>query len=164
MDAKEFWSLIDTSRRGCEDDPDEQAWALEDALRERSPEDLVAFERIYAEQHRRAMRWEVWGAGYVINGGMGDDAFESFCHWLISRGSTVFERALADPDSLADVPQAVEDEICAERFGAAVYRAYRDAHGEELPRSPQPGDFTGDDWEEDDLPDRFPRLWAKAAW
>jgi hypothetical protein len=164
MDAKEFWALIDASRHGCEDDPDEQAWALEDALRERSREDLVAFERLYAEHLRRAERWELWGAGYVINGGMGDDSFHAFRHWLISRGRDVFERAVRNPDSLADVPEAVEDEICAERFGEAVYRAYRHAHGDELPRSPQAGDVEGDDWDEDDLPERFPRLWARAAW
>jgi hypothetical protein len=164
VDIEEFWALIDQSRRGREDDPDDQAFALTDFLRECSREDLIAFERLYAEQIRRAERWDLWGAGYLINGGMGDDSFHDFRHWLISRGRIVFERAVADPDSLADVPEAVEDEICAERFGSAVYHVYRDTYGEELPRTSLRGDYEGDDWEEDDLPERFPRLAAKAGW
>lgn len=152
MTIDRFWKLIDQSRRGSGDDPDEQAWALQELLDGLSHQDLAAFEQHYAEQLRRAERWDLWGAGYVINGGMGDDCFTSFRHWLISRGQKVFERALADPDSLADVPEAVEDGIAAERFGEVVKAATA------------PGDLEGEDWGEDDLPDRFPRLWAKAAW
>jgi hypothetical protein len=36
----------------------------------------------------------------LINGGMSDDGFTDFRYWLISRGRDVYERALADPDSL----------------------------------------------------------------
>ena len=46
--------------------------------------------------------WSLWGAAYVINGGCSDDPFVDFRASLISRGRQVFERALSDPDSLAD--------------------------------------------------------------
>jgi hypothetical protein len=152
MEIDDFWALIDESRRGCADDPDEQAWSLAELLEARPPEEVAAFRRLYDQQLARAARWDLWGAGYVINGGMGDDSFGCFCHWLISRGRRVFERALADPDSLADVPEAVEDCIAAERLGEIAGAAAA------------PRDLDGEDWQEDDLPERFPRLWAKAAW
>jgi hypothetical protein len=46
---------------------------------------------------------QLWAAAFVINGGCSDDGFEYFRGWLITRGREVFERALADPDSLADL-------------------------------------------------------------
>jgi hypothetical protein len=38
-----------------------------------------------------------------MNGGCSDDGFDYFRGWLISQGRTVFEAALENPDSLADV-------------------------------------------------------------
>jgi hypothetical protein len=46
----------------------------------------------------------LWAAAYLINGGCSDDGFESFRCWLIVQGRTVFERSVADPDTLADLP------------------------------------------------------------
>lgn len=51
------------------------------------------------------MTWNLWGAAYVINGGCSDDCFEYFRGWLVLQGRETFERALANPDSLAVHPQ-----------------------------------------------------------
>ena len=51
----------------------------------------------------RSYTWELWGAAHVIQGWASDDTFEYFRCWLISKGRRVFERVLADPDSLADI-------------------------------------------------------------
>jgi hypothetical protein len=155
MDEEEFWALIKQS------DGDETR--LEDLLRTRTAEDLQAFDRIYREQLVRAYRWDLWGAGYVINGGMSDDGFEYFCDWLIGRGRAVFEHALADPDALADVPAAEEGEVEAEELRYAVQKAYEDAFGEELPDSGVrfPEEPAGEEWDEDDLDRLFPRLTAR---
>jgi hypothetical protein len=168
MDLNEFWSLIDRSRSGHEEDTGAQEDALGELLRGRPRDELEAFERIYREQLARAYRWDVWGAGYVLNGGMSDDSFDYFCDWLISRGREVFEQVLADPESLADVPGAVEDEIEAEGLRYAVYEAYETTHGEELPVSGAGPDHAagpaGDEWDEDDVDALFPRLVAKRGW
>ena len=38
----------------------------------------------------------------MINGGCGDDGFMDFRDYLVSRGRKVFDRTLADPESLLD--------------------------------------------------------------
>jgi hypothetical protein len=50
----------------------------------------------------RAYSHKLWGAAYAIHGGCSDDTFNDFRSSLISRGRACFERAIADPDSLAD--------------------------------------------------------------
>ena len=42
-------------------------------------------------------------AASLILGGCSDDGFEYFRGWLIAQGREVFERSVADPDSLADL-------------------------------------------------------------
>jgi hypothetical protein len=160
MDENEFWALIDRSR---EDDPDAQADALERLLSGRSREELEAFDRLYREQLARAYRWDLWAAGYVIAGGMGDDSFDYFCDWLVGQGEDVFDAALADPDSLADVPGIEEDEIEAEELRYAVQKAYESTHGEELPVAgpSRPAEPAGEEWDEDDVDAVVPRLTAK---
>src|SRR5262245_12955539 len=126
MDELEFWSLIDRSRAIASGDVDKQEAELERLLIGRSVEDLVAFDRILYELHRVAHgRDDLWDAGYLIDGGMSDDSFSDFCDWLITRGRQVYELALADPDNLADVPDARPGNVRAEGFGrGAVYSAF----------------------------------------
>jgi hypothetical protein len=156
MDENEFWALIDRSR----DEDAEQEKALEELLTGRPRDELEAFDRIYREQLARAYRWDLWGAGYVIAGGMSDDSFDYFCDWLIGRGREVFERALDDPESLADV---AEDDVEAEGLRYAVQEAYEATHDDELPISgpERPDEPAGEEWDEDEVYERYPRLAAK---
>jgi uncharacterized protein DUF4240 len=79
-------------------------------------------------------------------GAMDEEDFDYFMDWLISRGQDVFERALEDPQSLAD----------------AVYAAYRNTHDDDLPVSWTGPDReagpAGEPWDPADLPRLFPRL------
>jgi hypothetical protein len=168
MDETELWRLIDESRAGNEDDPEAQAERLQELLSGRSSEDLQAFDRLYRERLDRAFTWDLWGAGYLLNGGMSDDSFDYFCDWLVSRGREVFERAVSDPDSLADVPGA-DEEAEAESLRYAVQHAHESTHGKELPVSggvgtAGGGEPAGEEWDEDDLEElarRWPRIWAR---
>ena len=74
--------------------------------------------------------WQLWQAAYLINGGCSDDGFEYFRGWLITQGRETFERVVADPDTLADLPAvqhvAVNDESdleCESMYGI-VWDAY----------------------------------------
>jgi hypothetical protein len=155
MDDVEFWDLMKQS--------DGKESRLQTLLYGRPREDLQAFDRIYHEQLARAYRWDLWGAGHLINGGMSDDGFDYFCDWLIGRGRAVFEAALADPDALADIPAVQPDEIEAEELRYAVQHAYEDTYDEEMPasESPVPDEPAGERWDEDDLERLYPRLAAR---
>jgi hypothetical protein len=72
----------------------------------------------------------------------------------------VFEQALADPDSLADVPAAADGEVEAEGLRYAVQEAYEATHGEELPVAgpTTPAEPEGEAWDEDEVDSLYPRL------
>lgn len=97
-----FWNIIDHSA-ASEANPDTQLADLRASLSRLSPSQIADFERIFDETMRQSYSWDLWGAAYVANGGASDDGFEYFRCWLISKGRKVFERVVADPDSLADL-------------------------------------------------------------
>ena len=162
-----FWNIIARSKAASAGDTEAQAEALQSELSKLQPEEIVEFERVLGELQDQAYRWDLWGAAYIIGGGCSDDAFIDFRSWLISMGRPVFEQALADPDSLADVeigPDAEEDAFF-EEFAYVAGQVYEEKTGTEMtyPERHYPADPAGEPWEEegDDLERRFPRLWAK---
>lgn len=89
-----------------------------------------------------------WQAAYLINGGCSDDGFEYFRGWLLTQGREVFERAVALPDTLADLPVVQQaaanggDLECESMYGV-VWDAYAVVAGWQPPavvgRYPQLG-------------------------
>jgi hypothetical protein len=161
IDRTEFWTLVDQARAASGGSIDVQAQELERLLTGRPADDLIAFERIYRELHVQANRYDLWNAGFLIDNGMSDDSFRDFRSWLISRGQAVYEKVLADPESLADVSDARAGEVSGEIFGSAVYDAYENTHGcDLLSEGPFDEEPEGEDVEEEDIPRQLPRLYA----
>ncbi len=166
MDEKRFWKLVDAAREtgggGADmDAADEQAEHLVEALAALPERDIIAFEKILERKLDQAYDWRLWGAAFVINGGCSDDAFEYFRGWLVGRGRKVFDAALKDPETLADVADG--DAQCEDLLYAAR-RAYERKAGGEMPdpgRSRPRPEPAGERWKEDDLEDLFPKLSAK---
>ncbi|MCR1980889.1 DUF4240 domain-containing protein [Cellulosimicrobium cellulans] len=112
MDRETFWEIVDAARdragagaddRGAEDDP--LPGVLTDLLIERlSPDEILAFADVAGAVARDAYAWPVWGAAYLVEGGCSDDGFMDFRDGLVLAGRATFERAVADPDSLAEHP------------------------------------------------------------
>jgi hypothetical protein len=82
---------------------------------------------------RSRHRYDLWAAAYLIEGWWSDDGFMDFREGLISPGRHWYERALADPDSLAGHP-AVRSRgdvlIGNEDFNQVAQRAYERVTGE----------------------------------
>ena len=163
MNTVDFWRLIDTSREASGGDPEDQLLHLDTLLRELDPDDIVEFDRIFCELHQRAYTWALWGAAYVIGGGCSDDGFMDFRGWLISRGEQVYEAAIADPDSLADVVSP-DDDVQVEGFQylpREVWAAVTQQDEDDFP-SHDDIDYRaapeGEEWGEDDLDGLYPRL------
>src|SRR5215510_4463138 len=102
MAADKFWQIIERAA-ASDHDPNAHTEALRIALRELPLEEVIAFEAAFRRYLNQAYTWDLWGAAYVVHGGCSDDGFEYFRRWLVTRGRDVYERALADPDSLAQV-------------------------------------------------------------
>jgi len=93
--------------------------------------------------------------------------FEYFRSWLISMGRQVYERALKDPDSLAEVvARPGIPDFFFEEIGAVPYRVYEARTGREMPdyEVHHPRKPTGTPRDRDDeegyFQRTFPRLWA----
>jgi hypothetical protein len=140
MDIEEFWDFIEQARTRAADSADAEDIAHEATvlLATQEPEQIVSTEQILSELMAVSYQAPLWAAAYVINGGCSDDGFDYFRGWLITQGRTAFERVVADPDHLADLP-AVRAAVAAgidlecESMLYIASNAYRTASGQELP-------------------------------
>jgi hypothetical protein len=111
MDLDTWWGLIERARAAVGDRADDRDLpddplvpAVVDLLVALEPAGIIAFGQRYAEVWWSAYRWPLWVAAYLIEGGCGDDGFMDFRAGLVLQGRRTFERAVADPDSLAEHP------------------------------------------------------------
>ena len=176
MDTRRFWQLIEDARGQVADPADDEVFAAQAAtmLADLPREEIVAAQRVLSGLMADSYRTALWAAAYVINGGCSDDGFDYFRGWLILQGRQVFERAVADPDALADlacIPPAPGRALLeCESVLYIPAQAHRAATGEELPadaytpgpREPVGGwSFNFDDRLE--MKRRLPRL-ARLCW
>jgi Protein of unknown function (DUF4240) len=165
-----LWDLIDRARAEAGDDAEDVAAKATELLGRRSAEEIIEVERERRTAMAESYRADLWGAAYLINGGCSDDGFEYFRGWLIMQGRRAYEQAVADPDSLADLPairQAANDEVDVEcEDGMALgWNAYRSATGTDLPQDAVSVRYPAIsfDWDFEDTDEagrRLPRLTA----
>ena len=164
MNEETFWELVEGLP------PVGAGEALRERLRRLEPAEIAAFESQFRRASIRAYDWMLWAAAYIIEGGCSDDGFTDFRSGLISRGRKVFEAALSDPDSLADVASDDDEDdsgyIPNEEFAYVAAEVYEEKAGSEMPYEviPRPSDPAGEDWDFDDealCAAKLPRLWAK---
>ncbi|MEY9938099.1 DUF4240 domain-containing protein [Streptacidiphilus sp. MAP5-3] len=145
MESREaWWQLIEEARAwvagaGVE----EVAGAATRLLADRGVGEIVAAQRELWSLMAESYRSPLWAAAYLINGGCSDDGFDYFRGWLILQGREMFERVVAEPDTLARLPavQAAarrREDLAGEEALGIAWRAYLAATGEELP----PGSFS----------------------
>jgi hypothetical protein len=169
MDETEFWEIIDTTREAAEGDPEDHADLLVERLVLLDPDSVLDFARHFESRYNRAYNWDLWGAATVLLGGASDDAFDYFRCWLIGQGRDVFEGALHDPDSLAEVLDTFDEDLDGdgEELGYAADEAYEQLTGSVAPALGIAGQATEPegtpfDFEDDAvLAARFPRLWDR---
>ncbi|WP_105972067.1 DUF4240 domain-containing protein [Streptomyces geranii] len=176
MDKVEFWQLIEVARERAAD-PDASGAVAGEAsalLAARPAEEIVAAQQVLWDLMADSYTNPLWAAAYLVNGGCSDDGFDYFRGWLIAQGREVFERVVADPDTLAELPvvrSAAADgpepelDLEGEDVLSIAWNAHIAATGEQLPagaftiRYPEldpAWDFDFDDREETTR--RLPRL------
>lgn len=110
MDEAQFWTIIEAGGSKAPADPERQLAAARKRLAKLSSEEIRDFHRFFNQKVADAYTWDLWGAGYLINGGCSDDGFHYFRAWVISRGRAVYEAAVANPDSLAGLTDPDRDD------------------------------------------------------
>jgi hypothetical protein len=163
MNSAEFYSLIDDARDGLDaPDPSVDPEELRAVLDKLGDEQVGEFGEEFYRQLIRLNQWDIWGAGYVIAGGMGDDSFRYFRSWLIGKGSDAVEQALADPDGLGpfidtaevdnELLEYVASEVLENRGMSYDPRDVVDGAASDEP--------DGDPFDEDTVNDNYPNLAA----
>jgi hypothetical protein len=170
MNEDRFWTIIGSMQPDASEE--RQTASLLAALAALSTDEIVAFDGAFSREMRRSYSWDLWGADYVIHGGASDDAFDYFRLWLISQGRGFFERALANPDDLADaLPADVKGPLEREGLSYLPRQAWSQRTGRpagEMPISRDPAPAArqqpaGELLQEDasHLANRYPKLWHR---
>ena len=139
MTLDEFWAVID--RANAEADTFDSTSVRNNLYRQlikQAPQKMLGFDCIWQEYRSLTKSPMLYGAAVLINGGVSDDRFDYFKNWLILQGRDVYHKAVADPDTLADIPIPFEDtewEDCGYVAGHAYdgqqFRTYLETSGAE---------------------------------
>ena len=162
----EVWSIIDQARQpGGPTTPSASPEALKKVLSDLPSEQIQEFMREFWRKLIELNKWDLWGAGYVISGGMGDDSFHYFRSWIIGKGRDCFEVALKDPSGLIPFLDTVEvDNELLEYVGLEVLegRGITDDPGEGKVGNPD-DEPSGEPFDEDEVDDQYPKLASFSA-
>jgi hypothetical protein len=165
MDEERFWKLVAKACRSNPRKAEEWDARLQAALEKLEPNEIIEWNHIFDRLAARAYTVDLWGAAYTINGGASDDGFYYFRCWLIGMGREVYEAAVADPDSLAEV--VVRDIDAEAEIYAAAHAAWMTVTGrpdtDPYPARKERAELRGEDWDFDNdeqVRRRLPRLAA----
>jgi hypothetical protein len=163
ISESQFWRFIDQARAGkpASADPDR----LGKMLNRLDDEGLLDFGHMFYEKICDLNQWRLWGAGYVITGGMSDDAFHYFRSWIIGKGKDVFDVAMRDPDELGPFVDNPEVDNESLEFVAANILEKRGIEEDSRDRSERRADSepSGEPFDEKTVAASFPRLAVLAA-
>ncbi|MEU0955518.1 DUF4240 domain-containing protein [Streptomyces niveus] len=105
MDVDSFWKLIEECRDQECGRAGRLAW-LRGELARRPVEEIAAFQVCLDRRCQEGFTWDLWCAAEQIFGGWcSDDGFCYFRLWAVGLGRTAFERAVRNPDTLAEAPE-----------------------------------------------------------
>jgi hypothetical protein len=133
---------------------------LDEQLRRIPLDEVRSFHGHFTDCIDRAYSWQLCAAAYVICGGCGDDGFWDFRSTLVSMGRETFERALSDPESLADLSLEELHQMQWEGYQYVPSKVEEDlSGGQEFPRSsPHPREPSGERWDDSKVPELYPKL------
>ncbi|RAY14672.1 DUF4240 domain-containing protein [Actinomadura craniellae] len=183
MDTDAFWTMIERVRLRASD-PEERLGMLATELSRHPLSEVVEFQICHDRVRERSDTHQMWGAAHrIFDGHCSGDGFWYFQAWLIGLGRAAFERAVADPDTLAEVAEVIRlagrplgewadaefpewesfnylarttyDEVAGTVEGIYAELAKR---GHDTPEDPAPADVPWDFDDPAEVAERLPRL------
>ncbi len=162
-----FWEIIDKSLKNS-NDCDEQEIYLIKEISKLNKEDIIGFKLRLIELSNNIYTSHMWCAGYLMNGGCSDDAFEDFKNWVISKGKEVYYNAKNNPDTLEAIYND-DDYYEFESLSYVANDAFEKVTGKNI-YDYLPTNIQSDiefDWEEDE-PETMevicPKIFEKSGW
>jgi Protein of unknown function (DUF4240)/Cysteine-rich CPCC len=171
MDRDQLWAIVDGVEPHVAEDPRRFDAALVDHLVALEAPQIVVFSDCWHDLTDEAYSWDVWAAAWVLRGGCFGYAFQGFHDRLVALGRHVFERAIRDPDTLADVPidWRAGDRETGPWLSIAPLVAFERVTGRSLteahpPRDARPDEPAGARWDLRSVALRVPLLAARASY
>ena len=90
IDEEVFWQLIDQSRLSSADSFDFLE-KLKSTLEAFKPTEIRKFQKLLLSKQQELYTWEHWALAYISRRGCGDDEFDYFRVWAVSKGKSNFE-------------------------------------------------------------------------
>ena len=167
MSEERFWEIMEHSDKGKN---------LKEELNKLSEDEIMGYWCWWRYFCSISYNQALWAVAWVVFGGCGDDKFDYFRFWLVTRGKKVFYDALANADSLCnEFEKLPEDEypqgedfdyvpihVLDEKFGKDIYEEENKYEFDF-----QPFREIKFEWEEDDedsirkiVPNTFDRWWG----
>jgi Protein of unknown function (DUF4240) len=126
MPEGEFWAIVERALRAGKGDETMQAREIVMEIRRRPVADIVALQRRFDDLVARLRSAELWAFFYLVDGGCSDDVFLfQVPSRVIALGRTVYEAAVADPDSL--LPHVEKNKLRYHNYSATRCQRVGDA-------------------------------------
>lgn len=174
MNITQFWQLIERTRDASYGDVNKHADLLVEELTKLSVEEIIEYQHIFDGFDEYADRRDIRDVANIIGGGLGDSGWTDFRGWLIGQGQVIYRKAVADPESLADVVEFdLRFKIEAENLYYAGQNAYwRKTNSEDMiPDNPSDeAVLRSEEYRSGSLPAKertksekelYPKVWAK---
>ena len=157
IDENVFWDLIKLNREKSEDKFD-FIENLSIQLEEFKPTEIKRFERNFLSKYNELNCWEIWALACIVRSGCGDDAFDYFKAWVISKGQETFE----DVKNLnvSELKKHFNEDPQLEEMFSLTENVYENKTGElmSLVRVKKQK-LSGKQWKEENLAKDFPEIW-----
>ena len=156
FDENLFWQLIDDARKTS---TDQFSFLdnLKSVLEAFNPKELRNFDKILNTKANELNTWEHWALAYIVRRGCGDDEFDYFRVWAVSKGRNAFQaiKELNESQFL----QIFDEDPQLEEFLYLAEQVYEEKTSDLMPPvKVKASKLTGKRWDEDKLTQTFPTL------
>lgn len=156
IDESLFWQLIDETRQ-ISTDQFNFLDNLKSILETFHPKELRNFDKLLITKANELNTWEHWALAYIVRGGCGDDEFDYFRVWSVSKGQTAFE-AIKELNE-KQLFQIFDEDPQLEELYYLAEQVYEAKTSDLMPPiRVKTSKLTGKQWEEDKLIQDFPTL------
>ena len=156
IDEQVFWEVIEQSRQGVTDQY-EFLDKLSAVLGTFKPNEIRNFQRILLTKQQELNRWEHWALAYIVRRGCGDDEFDYFRVWVLSKGRKHFE-VIKNLDT-AKLKLLFEEDPQLEELLYLAETVYEEKTGEMMKEiKVKQSKLKGKEWTEENIISNFPIL------
>lgn len=156
IDENLFWQLIDDARK-ISTDQFNFLDNLKSTLEGFNPKELRNFEKLLNTKANELNTWEHWALAYIVRRGCGDDEFDYFKVWAVSKGQKAFNSIKSIDEK--ELVAIFNEDPQLEEFYYLAERVYEDKTSDLMqPLKIKASKLTGRKWDEDKLSQTFPTL------